>query len=190
MASTKQVRAANIFNTAFATNQGDGVPLFSAAHPTVGAGNLSNVGSTDLSETALENALIDISLFVDPRGILIGSMGMSVHIPPQLQFVIDKILTSAGSTTVFTNANGTTNVNDINSVGKRGLDWHINHRFTDQDAWFIRTDVPNSTKHFERIALQTGTDGDFDTGNMRYKARERYSFGVSDWRGWWGSPGA
>ena len=149
MASTKQVRAANIFNTAFSTNGGDGVPLFSASHPTIAAGNQSNLGTGDISETTLETALINISLFKDDRGILIGAQAKSVHIPPQLQFVIDKILSSTYSTTVFTdNTAYATNVNDVNSVGKKGLQWYINHRFTDTDAWFIKTNVPNSTKYF------------------------------------------
>ena len=193
MASTKQVKAANVFNTAFSTNGGDGVPLFSSAHPTLAAGNQDNLGSADLSETALEDAYTDISLFEDDRGILIGAQAKSLHIPPQLRFVAHKILNSNLSTTVFTvGTDGATNVNDTNALKDMGAyrGYFVNHRFTDPDAWFIKTDVPNSTKHFVRVKLGTKSEGDFDTGNIRFKARERYSFGYSDWRGWWGSPGA
>lgn len=198
MATTKQIKAASIFNNGFNTARpgGDGQPLFSSSHPTLTAGNQSNTTSTDMSETALENAVIAISLFEDDRGILIGAMPQSLHIPPQLQFTVFQILRSDLSTTPMTNVAGTENVsnsNKVNALGKGGFfpkGHFINHRFTDTDAWFIRTDVPNGTKHFVRKKLSTATEGDFDTGNGRYKARERYSFGWSDWRQWYGSNGA
>jgi hypothetical protein len=186
MATTKQIKAANIFNNGFSTSFaiGDGAALFSASHPTLGAGNLSNTVAVDLSETALENALINISLLVDDRNILIGAQGKSLHIPPQLQFVAHRILKSPLR-------QGTAD-NDANALKDMGLlrSVHINHRFTDSNAWFIRTNVPNGSKYFERVGLSTKMDVDFHTGNMMYKARERYSFGVSDWRQWYGSSGA
>lgn len=187
MANTKQVTAANIYNNGFSSSYtgGDGVALFSASHPTVGAGNQSNTVSSDLSETALETAFINISLFKDDRGILIGASPASLHIPPQLQFVAERILRSdqqAGS------AN-----NDVNALKSRGIfsrGYTVNRRFTDTNAWFIRTDVPNGLKHFTRVKLGTKMEPDFDTGNLRFKARERYSFGWSDWRGAYGSNGS
>lgn len=198
MANTKQVKAADVFNNGFNTAYlgGDGAALFSASHPTVLGTNQSNTVSADFSETTLENALIALSTYRDDRGILISATAQSLHIPPALQFAVHKVLKSDLSTTPMTNVAGTENVsnkNDINAVRSMGFfprGVHINHRFTDSDAWFIRTDVPNGTKMFERVALQTGTEGDFDTGNMKYKARERYSFGWSDWRQWYGSAGA
>ena len=187
MANTKQVKAANVFNNGFNSlfPGGDAVPLFSTAHPTIGAGNFSNSVSVDLSETAIENALINISLYRDDRGILIGAKGVSLHLPPQLQFVGERILKSPGRV-------GTTD-NDVNAMKSKGVlpgGYHINHRFMDTNAWFIKTDAPNGTKMFNRVALQTKMEPDFDTGNLRYKARERYAFGWSDWRGWYGSAGA
>lgn len=187
MANTKQVKAANVFNNGFSTAYpgGDGVPFFSASHPTIGAGNFSNTTAVDLSETGLENALINISLFKDDRGILIGTRGMGLHIPPQLQFVAERLLKSPGRV-------GTTD-NDINALKNMSMlpsGYHINHRFTDSNAWFIKTDAPNGTKMFNRIPLQTKMEPDFDTGNLRFKARERYAFGFSDWRGFYGSSGA
>lgn len=189
MANTKQVIAANIFNNGFTNSSqywgGDNVPFFSASHPTIGAGLQSNVAAVDISETALENALITISLFKDDRGILIGAQGMSLHIPPQLQFVSERILKSPGRS-------GTAD-NDINAMRNMGLlqqGFHVNHRFTDSNAWFIKTNVPNGTKHFERVALSTKMDTDFYTGNLLYKARERYAYGWSDWRGFYGSSGS
>lgn len=208
MAITKQQRAADVFNNGFSASfvGGDGVALFSNAHPTL-TGNQSNIPTNhaDLSETALEQAIIDISQFRDERGILIDTRALSLHIPVQLQFVAERVLKSSMTTTLATvdasgNPNATasvlaaTNKNDINalrSIGgilPRGV--HINHRFTDPDAWFIRNDCPNGTKHFVRTALSTGSEGDFDTGNFRYKARERYSFGWSDWRQWYGTTGS
>jgi hypothetical protein len=201
MATTKQVRAADIFNNGFSTTQlgGDGVPLFSATHPTL-TGDQSNrpAVASDLSETALEQACIDIkSTYKDERGILINARPMSIHIPPQLQFTAEKILKSTLSTTLGVNptttTNGATNLNDINALKTMGVfpkGAYVNHRFTDPDAWFVKTDQQNATKHFVRVGLQTGTEGDFDTGNFRYKARERYSFGWSDWRGWYGTTGS
>lgn len=196
MANTKQVKAAQVFNLGFSATRpgGDGVSLFNNAHPTLTAGSQDNTVATDLSEAALETALIDISLYKDDRGILIGSTAKSLHLPPQLQFTAFQILKSDLSTTVTTQgATGVTNVNDTNALKGMGFfpkGSFINHRFTDTDAWFIRTDCPNGTKHFVRKKLATGKDGDFDTGNGRYKARERYSFGWSDWRQWYGSSGA
>lgn len=187
MANTKQVKAANVFNNGFSSSflGGDGVSLFSASHPTLEAGNQSNSVSVDLSEAALETAGINISLYKDDRGILIGASPESLHIPPQLWFVATRLLKTQGRV-------GTTD-NDINALKDQGLlpgGYHINHRFTDTNAWFIKTDVPNGTKMFERVKLQSQMMPDFDTGNIRYKVRERYAFGWSDWRGWYGSSGS
>jgi len=199
MATTKQVRAADVFNNGFSSSQvgGDGVALFSASHPTL-VGNQSNLPSSpvDLSETALEQAVIDIANYKDERGILINAMPVSLHIPSALRFVAHRILKSDLSTTALTNVAGTENVSNSNNINalkslglfQRGL--HMNNRFSDADAWFIRTNVEDGTKHFERVALKSGDEGDFDTGNYRYKARERYSFGWSDWRQWYGTAGA
>lgn len=186
MGNTKQVKAANVFNNGFSSSfaGGDGVALFSASHPTL-VGVQSNLLTGDLSETALENAFITISLVKDERGILIGSTVKSLHLPPQLQFVADRILKSEKRV-------GTAD-NDINAMRSQGLfqnGYSINHRFTDPDAWFIRTDVPDGTKMFERVKLSTKMDTDFYTGNIMYRARERYSFGWTDWRGTFGSAGA
>lgn len=198
MANTKQVKAANVFNFGFDTTRpiGDNQPLFSDSHPTLSAGNQDNKGTADLSETSLQNAIISIADFKDDRGILIGATPSSLHIPSDLRFTAFKILKSDLSTTLATaagTAGGLTNVNDTNALRRMGFfpkGVFINHRFTDTDAWFIRTDVPNGTKHFIRKPIQTRMEGDFDTGNMRYKARERYSFGVSNWRQWWGEDGS
>ena len=189
MANAKQVKAANVFNNGFSTNAiyagGDGKPLLATDHPTLAAGNQSNRVSSDLSETALESALINISLTKDDRGLLIGARAVSLHIPPQLQFVAHRIL--------FSDLRVGTADNDTNAMKDMGLfskGYTVNHRFTDPNAWFIRTDVPNGTKMFVRAPLATKDDVDFLTGNMRYKARERYSFGWSDWRQWYGSSGS
>jgi len=200
MANTKQVKAADVFNNGFNATYvgGDGVPLFSASHPTIGAGNQSNyIGATDLSEASLESALISISKAKDDRGILIGLQAKSLHIPSDLAFTADQILNSTMSTTIGVNpttaANGATNVNDINSIRNQGLvpgGFYVNRRFTDTDAWFLKTDCPNGAKMFVRASLQTKMEPDFDTGNLRFKARERYSFGWSDWRSFFGSDGA
>jgi hypothetical protein len=195
MANTKQVQAANVFNNGFSTSfpGGDGSPLFSTTHQTI-TGAQSNADTADLSETAVQNAFIAISLYKDDRGILIGATGELILLPPQLQFTAFKILKSDLSTTLQTNSTtGITNVNDVNALRAMGYfpkGMKINRRLTDPDAWFIRTDVPNGTKMFVRAGLQTAMEGDFDTGNLRYKARERYSFGWTDWRGWWGSDGS
>ncbi len=189
MANAKQVKAANVFNNGFSTSSlyagGDGKPLFATDHPTLAAGTQSNKVSSDLSETALEAALINISLTKDDRGLLIGARAVSLHIPPQLQFVAHRIL--------FSDLRVGTADNDTNAMKDMGLfskGYTVNHRFTDTNGWFIRTDVPNGTKMFIRAPLATKDDVDFLTGNMRYKARERYSFGWSDWRQWYGSSGS
>lgn len=189
MANAKQTKAAGTFNNGFSALAiyagGDGQPLFSTAHPTLAAGTQSNRVSSDLSETALENALINISLFRDDRGILIGSQAVSLHLPPQLKFVAHRILKSEGRVATADN-----DTNAIKDMGLFSKGYTVNHRFTDSNAWFIRTDVPNGTKMFTRAPLATKDDVDFLTGNMRYKARERYSFGWSDWRQWYGSAGS
>lgn len=187
MAAAKQIKAANVFNTGFnsAFPGGDGQPLFSSAHPTVAAGNQSNRVSADLSEATLEDALIAIEQLRDDKGILIAASAVSLHIPPQLMFVAHRILKSPGRS-------GTAD-NDTNAIRDMGLfpkGYYVNHRFTDPNAWFIRTNVPNGTKMFVRTPLQTKDDIDFITGNFRYKARERYSFGWADWRQWYGSSGS
>lgn len=194
MAETKQTKAANVFNLGFSQVGGDGVSLFSASHPTRTAGTQSNTVSSDLSETALETAIISIGLFKDERGILIGCTPKSLHIPRNLMFTAKKILGSSMSTTVTTQGTtGVTNVNDINVLHTDGYfpgGAIINHRFTDTNAWFIKTDVTNGTKMFVRKQIQYANEGDFDTGNFKYKARERYSFGHADWRQWYGSNGS
>lgn len=197
MANTKQVKAADVFNNGFSSSYlgGDGVALLSGSHPTVGSGNQSNtLGATDLSEASLETALITIAKAKDDRGILIGLQAESLHLPPDLAFTADQILNSTLSTTTVTNSTtGVTNTNDINSIRNQGLvpgGFFVNRRFTDTNAWFIKTDCPNGTKMFVRAPLQTKMEPDFDTGNLRYKARERYSFGWSDWRGFYGASGS
>ena len=189
MATTKQVKAANVLNNAFSTSfpGGDGKPILTTDHPTLSAGDQSNEPSTaaDLNETSLENAMIDIAAFKDERGIKVNVQARKLIIPPQLQFVADRILNTPGRV-------GTSD-NDINSLRNMGMlpeGYVVNHYLTDADAFFIKTDSPNGMKHFERAAMTTGMEGDFETGNVRYKARERYSFGFSDWRGMYGSPGA
>ena len=187
MAYTKQVRGANILNTAFSTTGGDGVTLASTAHPTTFGGNWSNRSSTDadLNETSLEQGLIDIAGFIDERGLKVAMKGRKMIIPVNIQFVADRILES-------TLRVGTAD-NDINAIKNMGMlpeGYVVNHYLTDTDAWFVKTDCPNGFKHFTRAALATGMEGDFDTGNMRYKARERYSFGYSDPRCVYGSQGS
>ena len=188
MANTKQIRAASILNGAFTTTiGGDGVPLCADNHPTLSGPNLRNELATpaDLSETSLEQALIDIAAFTDERGLKIAIQGLKLIVPKELQFTSDRILKS-------TLRVGTAD-NDINAVRNMGMvpqGYTVNHFLTDPDAWFIRTDAPNGMKMFERVSMKTGFEGDFDTGNVRYKARERYSFGFSDPRGIFGSPGA
>ena len=188
MANTKQVRAANVVNNGFnaAYTGGDGVPLFSDAHPLVSGGTNSNTQDTpaDLSEAALENAVIQIAAWTDERGLLIAAKPRKLVIPPALQFVATRILE--------TQLRVGTADNDINAMYTNSSipeGYTVNHYLTDTDAYYLTTDVPNGMKHFERTALTTSMDGDFDTGNVRYKARERYSFGWSDPLGMWGSPG-
>ena len=189
MAYTKQVKAAFVLNNAFSggPTYGDGVVLCSTAHPLVSGGVNSNrptVG-TDLNETALENAVIQIAGWTDERGLLIASRPKKLIIPPQLQFVATRLLE--------TELRVSTADNDINALKNNGSipeGYTINHYLTDPNAFFLTTDVPNGLKHFVRTPMSTGMDGDFDTGNVRYKARERYSFGVSDPLGIFGSPGA
>jgi len=186
MANTKQVKAAKLYNEGFTTAQGDGVSLFNASHPTVGDGNQSNIGTAAaISEASLESAVIAIQKFKDDRGILIGSSAVSLHVPVDLMFTCDVLLNTPG---IVGSAD-----NDINSVRNLGVfpsGYFTNRRFTDTNGYFIKTDVPNGSKMFNRTPLQTKMEPDFDTGNLRFKARERYSFGVSDWRGWFGNQGA
>ena len=189
MANTKQIKAANVLNNGYSSSYlgGDGVELFSSAHPTVSAGNQRNELETpaDLSETSIEQALIDIGAIKDERGFKIAAKGMKLIIPSALQFTAERIMKSSARV-------GTAD-NDLNAVKSMGMipqGYVVNNYLTDTDAWFIKTDVPNGMKHFERAAIKTAMEGDFDTGNVRYKARERYSFGWSDWRGIFGSPGA
>ena len=193
MAYTKQVKAASVLNNGFSSgsnnqyNGGDGVPLFSASHPLVGGGVNSNTASTpvDLNETSLENAVIQIAAWVDERGLLIAAKPRKLIIPPALQFVATRLLE--------TNLRVGTNNNDISAIVNNGSvpeGYAVNHFLTDVNAWFLLTDVPNGLKHFERMPMATSMDGDFDTGNVRYKARERYSFGWSDPLGAWGSSGS
>ena len=189
MANTKQVKAANVLNNGFNSSYpgGDGKELFATNHPTLTAGDQANEPSTaaDLNETSLENALIDISQFKDERGIKINVQARKLIVPPQLQFVAERVLMSPGRVS--------TSDNDINAMKNMGMfpeGYVVNHYLTDTDAFFIKTDAPNGMKHFVRSPMSTGMEGDFETGNVRYKARERYSFGWSDWRGMYGSPGA
>jgi hypothetical protein len=189
MAYTKQVKAAAVLNNGFNSNfkGGDGVSLFSSVHPLVGGGVNYNqpAVATDLNETALENAVIDIAQWVDERGLLIAARPVKLIIPPALQFEATRILQTEQRV-------GTAD-NDINALKNNGAipqGYAINHYLTDTDAWFLCTDVPNGLKMFQRAALKTGMDTDFDTGNARYKARERYSFGWSDPLGMYGTPGA
>jgi hypothetical protein len=187
MAQTKQIKAANILNNAFDTTTfGDGQFLIDTDHPTVAAGDQSNkLAASDLNETSLEASLIAIGKFQDERGFKIAARGMKLIIPSDLQFVAERLTKTA-------NRVGTSD-NDINAVQSMGMmpqGFVVNNFLTDTNAFFIKTDVPNGLKHFQRAPLKTAMEGDFDTGNMRYKARERYSFGVSDWRGIFGSPGS
>jgi hypothetical protein len=194
MADTKQVKAAAIYNNGFNASYpgGDGVSLFSASHPTIN-GTFSNTVATDLSESALEDACIAISKFTNDRGILISARPQSLHIPSDLTFVADKILKSDLSTGVGIYGNATKTVNDMNSLrsmGKFPGGVFVNHRFTDEDAWFIKTSVTNGTKMFIREALAGSEDVDFNTDNTLFKFRERYAFGWTDPRGWYGSSGS
>jgi hypothetical protein len=188
MANTKQVKAANILNNAFAVANpgGDGVPLNSAAHPTLSANQTNTLAvAADLNETSLEQMLIDIANMQDERGMRIALRGMKMIIPVNLQFIAERLMKSAGRP-------GTAD-NDINATKNMGMvpeGYVVNNFLTDTDAWWIKTDAPNGLKHFNRAPIRTAMEGDFDTGNVRYKARERYSYGWSDWRGIFGTPGA
>ena len=192
MANTKQVKAANLFNNGFSDTIGDGAAFFSAAHPTISDGNQSNLmAAADLSEATLETALTNIQKIKDDRGILIGASAVSLHIPVDSWAIADRILSSPGNTQTSAAA-ANPNTNAINATRHMGMlpeGYHINRRFTDTTSYFIKTDVPNGAKMFVRSPLQTKMEPDFDTGNLRFKARERYSFGVSDWRGYFGSAG-
>lgn len=189
MAYTKQVKAASVLNNAFSGSflGGDGIRLIANNHPLVSGATNSNTPAvaTDLNETALENAVIDIAAWTDERGLLIAARPLKLIIPPALQFEATRILETQQRV-------GTAD-NDINALKNNGAipqGYRINHYLTDTDAWFLLTDVPNGLKMFQRAALKTGMDTDFDTGNARYKARERYSFGWSDPLGIYGTPGA
>ena len=189
MAYTKQVKAASILNNGFSAQftYGDGVSLFSTAHPLVNGDRNSNRPATgaDLNETSLENAVIQIAGWTDERGLLIAAKPKKLVIPPALMFVATRLLETSLRV-------GTTD-NDINAIKNNGSipdGYTVNHFLTDTNAWFLTTDVPNGLKHFVRTPLSNSMDGDFDTGNVRYKARERYSFGVSDPLGVYGSPGS
>jgi hypothetical protein len=188
MAYTKQIKAAYPLNNGFSSyNSGDGVTLFSTAHPLVSGGTNSNRPSTgaDLNETSLEAAVIQIAAWTDERGLLIAARPNKLIIPPSLMFVATRLLETELRT-------GTSD-NDINALKNNGSipgGYTVNHFLTDTNGWFLSTDVPNGMKHFVRAPLVTAMDGDFDTGNARYKARERYSFGVSDPLGIFGSPGS
>ena len=188
MAYTKQVKGAAILNGAFSgATYGDGVVLCSTAHPLISGGTNANrpTVAADLNETSLEAAVIQISGWTDERGLLIAAKPKKLVIPSALQFVATRLLETEGRV-------GTAD-NDINAIASNGVipgGYGVNHYLTDTNAWFLTTDIPNGLKHFVRTKMSTGMDGDFDTGNSRYKARERYSFGVSDPLGIFGSPGA
>ena len=188
MANTKQIKGANVLNNGFSSSfpGGDGKELFATDHPSQ-SGDQKNELSTsaDLSETSIEQALIDIAAFTDERGLKIAARGVKLIIPSELQFTAERIMKSPARV-------GTAD-NDLNAIASKGMipqGYVVNNFLTDTDAFFIKTDVPNGLKMFERAAIKTAMEGDFDTGNVRYKARERYSFGFSDWRGVFGSPGA
>jgi hypothetical protein len=190
MAHTKQVKAAAILNNAFTGGTsagGDGVALCSTAHPLVNGGTLANTPSTasDLNETSLEDALINVAGYVDERGLKVALRGMKLVLPRQLQFIAERIMVS--NLRVGTADNDT---NAIKSMGMVPEGYAVNDFLTDPDAWFVKTDAPRGFIHFERTPMATNMESDFDTGNMRYKARERYSFGFSDPRCVFGSPGA
>jgi len=186
MASTKEIKAANILNTATTVNGGDGAPLLSASHPTQN-GNQSNILATaaDLSEVSLEAILIQIADMKDDRGLRVAAQGTQLVIPTAYTFVAERLLESQLRT-------GTAD-NDINAIRQGGYlpqGYHIMRRLTDSDQWFVQTDIPDGLKMFQRSPMKKGMEGDFETGNVRYKVRERYSFGATDWRGVFGSQGA
>jgi phage major head subunit gpT-like protein len=187
MANTKQVKAVQPLINGFGTfTSGDGSALFATNHPTV-SGTVSNTLATasDLNETSLEQSLIDIAAMTDERGLKIAARGVKMVIPSELQFTAERLMKTQGRV-------GTAD-NDINAIASMGMvpqGYRVNNFLTDPDAFYIITDVPNGMKYFDRAAIKTAMEGDFDTGNVRYKARERYSFGVSDYRGIFASPGA
>ena len=191
MSNAKQVKAAKPLNDGLPSvdnfDSGDGVSLFNTAHTTVSGTNVKNTLTTqaDLNETSLEQAMIDIAAMTDERGLKIAARGMKMIVPPANQFNSERLLKSQGRV-------GTAD-NDINAIKNMGMvpqGYRVNHYLTDTDSWYIITDVPNGMKHFDRLPIQTKMEGDFSTGNVRYKARERYSFGVSDPRGIFGVEGA
>jgi hypothetical protein len=188
MASTKNIKGAAVLNNAFnaASAGGDGVSLINVAHPTL-AGNFSNrlTVNSDLNETSLEQSLIDIAAFTDERGLKVAARGMKLVIPSNLQFTADRLMNTKGRVGTADN-----DLNALNNMGMIPEGYTVNHYLTDTDAFFIKTDVPNGLKHFSRSPIKTTMEGDFDTGNVRYKARERYVFGFSDPRGIFGSAGA
>ena len=189
MAHTKQVKGASVLNNGFSNSYpgGDGVALFSTAHPTALSANFANrptVGA-DLNETSLEQGIIDIAAFIDERGLKVALTARKLIVPKELQFTAERLMKSTLRTA--------TADNDINAIKSMGLipeGYAVNHYLTDTNAWFLITDAPNGLKMFQRAPIKTAFEGDFDTGNVRYKARERYSFGWSDPRGAYGSPGA
>jgi len=189
MAYTKQVKGANVLNQGFnaAYPGGDGVALFSTAHPLVSGGTNSNTPATpaDLNETSLEAAVIQIAGWTDERGLLIAAKPKKLIVPPSLMFVATRLLETELRTATADN-----DINALRSMGAIPGGYAVNHFLTDTDAWFLTTDVPNGLKHFVRTPMQTSMVGEFDTGNVRYLARERYSFGWSDPLGMLGSPGA
>ena len=189
MMHTKQVKSANVLNNAFRSSYtgGDAVSLLNTAHPMTQASNGANKPSTDadLNETSVENAMIDIAKFTDERGLKTAHKAMKLIIPVNSQFIAERLMAS--------NLRVATADNDINALRSSGMlpqGYVVNHYLTDTDAWFVKTDAPNGMKHFSRAAVSSGMEGDFNTGNVRYKARERYSFGWSDWRAMYGSSGA
>jgi len=188
MANTKQIKGANVLNNGFSSSfpGGDGKELFATDHPSQSGDQRNELAtSADLSETSIEQALIDIAAFTDERGLKIAARGVKMIIPSELQFTAERIMKSPARV-------GTAD-NDLNAIASKGMipqGYVVNNFLTDTDAFFIKTDVPNGLKMFERAPIKTAMEGDFDTGNVRYKARERYSFGFSDWRGIFGSPGA
>jgi phage major head subunit gpT-like protein len=190
MSFTKQVKAASVLNNGFTAGNyagGDGVALFATDHPTALSSNYANTPAVpaDLNETSLEQALIDIAAFIDERGLKVALTGRKMIVPKELQFTAERLMKSTLRTSTADN-----DINAIKSMGMLPEGYAVNHYLTDVNAWFIITDAPNGLKMFERSPIKTAFEGDFDTGNVRYKARERYSFGWSDPRGAYGSPGA
>jgi hypothetical protein len=188
MAYTKQVKAASVLNNGFSSSYvgGDGQPLFSASHPLVSGGTNSNrLTASDLNETSLEAAVIQIAGWTDERGLLIAAKPNKLIVPPSLMFTAKRLLD-----TELRVATADNDINALKAMGSIPGGYTVNHFLTDTNAWFLTTDVPNGMKHFVRTPLQNSMDGDFDTGNVRYKSRERYSFGWSDPLGMFASPGA